>query len=93
LSNKELKVKYNELFKLVKKIVNAWDPIGLLPSAPDDEYEMEIGRIVALLNKVDSVYTLAEGIGRIFTKAFDWSFTKEECLPIAQKIWDEYKKI
>jgi hypothetical protein len=93
LSNKELKEKYNELFKLVKKIVNDLDPIGLLPSAPDDEYEMEIGRIVALLSRVDSVDALAEGIGVIFTKAFDWSFTKEECLSIAQKIWEDVKKI
>ncbi|MFJ7729317.1 DUF1871 family protein [Neobacillus sp. NPDC097160] len=93
MSNKELKEKYNELFNLVKKSVNYWDPIGLLPSAPDDEYDMEIGRIVALLGKVDSINTLAEGIDEIFTKAFDWSFTKEECLPIAQKIWEDVRKI
>jgi hypothetical protein len=49
LSNKHLKDKYNETFKVVKKIVNEWNPVGLLPSAPEDEYELEIARIVALV--------------------------------------------
>ncbi|MFN7253241.1 MAG: hypothetical protein ACK4M9_21075 [Anaerobacillus sp.] len=45
MSHIELKEKYNKLFNIVKKIVNDWDPIGLLPSAPDDEYEFEVTRI------------------------------------------------
>ncbi|MCA1063733.1 DUF1871 family protein [Rossellomorea sp. AcN35-11] len=93
LSNKYMKEKYNETFNIVKKIINDWDPVGLLPSAPEDEYEIEIARIVSLLYKADSVITLADGIGQIFTKAFDWSFTEEEYLPVAQKIWAETKKI
>jgi hypothetical protein len=91
LSNKELKEKYNKLFNVVKKIVNDWDPIGLLPSAPDDEYEFEVAKIVSLLNKVDSVEYLSDGIATIFTKAFDRIFTNEDCLPVAQKIWRDTK--
>jgi len=93
LANKYLKEKYNKIFNIVKEIVNDWDPVGLLHSAPEDEYEIEITRIVSLLNKVDSVYTLSDGLGKVFTKAFDCSFPKEECLPIAQKIWKETKKV
>ena len=93
MSNKELKVKYKELFNLVKVIVNNWDPMGLLAStAPDDEYEMEIGSIITLINKVDSVTDLAEGIAIIFTEAFDCRFSETECLSNAQRIWDELKK-
>ncbi|WP_227938175.1 DUF1871 family protein [Alkalihalobacillus deserti] len=91
MSNKELKEKYNKLFNIIKKIVNDWDPIGLLPSAPDDEYEFEVAKIVTLLNKADSVESLADGIATIFTKSFDWSLTKEDCLPVAQKIWGDTK--
>ncbi|OIJ09477.1 hypothetical protein BKP35_16605 [Anaerobacillus arseniciselenatis] len=77
---------------MVKKIVNEWDPVGLLPSAPDDEYEFEIARIVSLLSNVDTVNTLSDGIAQIFTKAFGWSFSEEECLPVARKIWEETKQ-
>ncbi len=77
---------------MVKKVVNEWDPIGVLPYAPDDEYEFEIAKIVALLNKVDTVEALSDGIGMIFTKALDWNFTKEECLPIAKQIWRVVKR-
>ena len=62
MSNKELKEKYDKTFKLVKRIINNWDPIGLLPSVPDDEYEMEIGRIVSLLYKAEPVNIFAAGI-------------------------------
>jgi hypothetical protein len=78
---------------MVKKIVNDWDPIGLFPSAPEDEYEMEIGKIVALLNKIDSENALAEEISKIFNRAFGVDFTNEKCLPIAKKIWGDCNKI
>ncbi len=92
MSNKHLKEKYNATFNIVKKIVNEWDPVGLLPSAPDDEYEFEIARIVSLLSNVDTVNTLSDGIAQIFTKAFGWSFSEEECLPVSRKIWAETKQ-
>ena len=92
MSNKELKEKYDKTFKLIKRIINNWDPIGLLPSAPDDEYEMEIGRIVSLLNKAESVNVFAGGISSTFNKYFDVNITDEECLPVAQKIWEAVEK-
>ena len=50
-----MKEKYNETFNIVEKIINDWDPVGLLPSAPEDEYELEIARIFSLLSKAASV--------------------------------------
>ncbi|MTH55012.1 DUF1871 family protein [Bacillus mangrovi] len=82
---------YKDTFTEIKKIVNEWDPMELLPSAPDDEYEYEIGRIVSLVSKVDSINSLADGISHIFTKAFSENFTKEKCLPVARKIWEQIK--
>lgn len=91
MSNKHLKEKYNVTFNIVKKIVDEWDPIGLLPFAPEDEYEMEIAGIVTLLNKVDSDEILSDGIGRIFKKSFGESLSKEECFSVAKKILQEIK--
>ncbi|QVY62589.1 DUF1871 family protein [Cytobacillus gottheilii] len=80
------KEKYNTLFKLVKKTINEWDPIGVLPDAPDDEYEFEVAQIVTLLNKADTEEALSEGLAEIFNKALGCHYTVEECLPIARKI-------
>ena len=92
MSNKKLKARYNQTFKVVKRIINDWDPIGLLPPAPDDEYEMEIGRIVVLLHKAESANILAVEIGSIFNQSFDLNITIEKCLPVAEKIWEAVKK-
>ncbi|RXI96760.1 DUF1871 family protein [Anaerobacillus alkaliphilus] len=89
ITKEELKIKYNNQFKLVKEFVNDWDPIGLLPAAPDDEYEFEIARIVTLLRQAKSPEALATGIASIFTKAFGQDFGKEDCLQVAKKIMGE----
>ncbi|UOQ46833.1 DUF1871 family protein [Gracilibacillus caseinilyticus] len=80
------KEKYNEIFDVVKKVINEWDPIGVLPYAPDDEYKFEVAKVVTLLSKVENVEELSDGLAKIFKKALEWNFTKEECLPIAKKI-------
>ncbi|MEW9111547.1 MAG: DUF1871 family protein [Cytobacillus gottheilii] len=80
------KEKYNDFFKLVKKTINEWDPIGVLPDAPDDEYEFEVALIMTLLSKADTEEALSEGIAEIFSKSLGGHYTKEECLPIAREI-------
>ena len=78
-------------YKIVKKIINEWDPAGLFPMAPIDEYELEICRIVDYIDstKIVQVDDLSERIESVFTKTFgDDSFGKniEDCKTVAKKI-------
>ncbi len=78
----------------IEAIVNQWDPIGLFPGAPKDEYEVEIDSITRLVDRSPNVEHLAEGIKKIFTHQFgDDVFTRNysECFDVAKKIW-KYNK-
>ena len=71
----------------VKKIIDDWDPIGLLSHAPNDEYQFEIEEIQQLLKKVDDSVELSEGIFCIFNKSFGKDVflkNREECERIAR---------
>lgn len=75
--------------KKVAKIINDWDPINLFPSAPKDEYEVEIELISNLLKETNDVVELAEGIGKIFGERFGTDvFIRDvsECQDIAKKL-------
>lgn len=88
MSNKHLKDNYNETFKVVKKIVNEWDPVDLLSiDCPEDEYEFEIQQIVSATRSLNNVEELAGKINEILYKAFEEDFKKsKDCLMIADKI-------
>lgn len=74
-------------FKIVKKIVDEWDPMKLLAmECPDDEYHPEIEKITALLPEVKNVEELADKINQIFTFAFDKTMIHEECMKVAERI-------
>lgn len=30
------------MYKKIEKVINDWDPMGLFPHAPEDEYSLEI---------------------------------------------------
>lgn len=73
----------------VRKIINEWDPIGLLVHAPDDEYETEIAVICEALKTSQNTQELAREIQKAFIRQFgDDVFRKsyDECLTIAKKI-------
>ena len=56
----------------IREIINEWDPIGLFPFAPADEYDTEITEIERVIykNKDISVEDLAEAIEEVFCRAF-----------------------
>ena len=58
------------IMNYVKKTIDEWDPIGLLPHAPNDEYQAEIEEIQQLLETVNDSGELSKGIFFIFEKAF-----------------------
>lgn len=79
--------------EFIKDIINEWDPIGLFPMAPKDEYEDEINQITMMLQDRDlSIEKIEENIEKIFTKSFGedlfYAFTsKHKCREIAEKLY------
>ena len=72
----------------IAKIVNQWDPIGLFPLCPHDEYSPEIEKIQNAMCTALSKEVLGKEIFQIFSSAFVESFTKseQECTLIADRI-------
>ena len=56
----------------IKKIIDEWDPIDLLPFAPPDEYDYEINKIYSVIeDKVNIEHQyLSEIIYNVFKKTF-----------------------
>ena len=75
-------------FKVVKKAIDEWDPIGLLAFAPDDEYDSESREIVENLSSSISMEEIAELIAKIFAESFNRAdITMNRCIIIANKIY------
>lgn len=72
----------------IAEIVNQWDPIGLFPLCPRDEYSPEIVKIQNVMHAGISKENLGKAIFQIFSSAFDESFTKseQECIAIANNM-------
>ena len=56
----------------IEQIINEWDPIGLFPMAPKDEYVEEEKKIVEYIEKWPNITEkkLADRINEIFIEAF-----------------------
>lgn len=77
--------------KEIMNLINTWDPIGLFPHAPEDEYSIEIRKIEAFLkeNPSPNVETLADRINEIFKKSFGddvYLENMDACMFVAQNI-------
>lgn len=77
--------------EIITKIINEWDPIGLFPMAPEDEYDCEIDKICEFVFSTHDlqVQPLAQKINKIFVEAFGadaYYEDLEQCLVIAQNI-------
>lgn len=75
------------MFNIVKKAIDDLNPMGLLPHAPDDEYDIESGKIACKINKFSAVDDIAEIISIVLSKAFNEEFEIEKCIPTAEKIY------
>ncbi|MEZ4180594.1 MAG: DUF1871 family protein [Candidatus Doudnabacteria bacterium] len=75
-------------FESIKKIVNEADPINLLDSAPDNEYDHEIHEITLVIKEGDNTDVIADKIYKIFIESFDEQTAgdKKVYLSIAKKI-------
>jgi len=77
--------------KEILLIINAWDPMGFFPMAPEDEYINEINMISEYVDSISDIeeYELAKKINEIFIKSFGTDvYTRDlnECLNIAREI-------
>ncbi|QAA33939.1 DUF1871 family protein [Clostridium manihotivorum] len=82
-------------FAATKKVIDLWDPFGLIDFITPNEYDREIKRIVEKANKTNALTSeiLANIIIDVFTKSFSGLFEKHEaeCLEIARKVLESYK--
>ncbi len=77
--------------KEILLIINAWDPMGFFPMAPEDEYINEINMISEYVDSISDIeeYKLATKINEIFIKSFGtdvYTRNLNECLNVAREI-------
>ena len=75
----------------LQQIINEWDPIGLFPIAPKDEYVEEIRKIEEYIKSMPDFMEeqLADKINEIFVTSFGNDVYKENvgtCIFVAKKI-------
>ena len=76
------------VYSVVKRCVDAWDPMGLIAGgAPPDEYECENRMLAGRIHPGDAAGTIAEAVNDVFSKMF-WPeyFGIDKCRDVADKI-------
>lgn len=79
------------LYQQVEKVINEWDPIGLFPLFPPNEYEKEISLVCRCMESSASLNEVAECIYQIFTEHFGsnvFEKDKDECKKIASLLFE-----
>lgn len=75
------------------EIINLWDPIGIFPMAPKDEYEIECKEIYCFLKSNPQIQEaeFCKKINDIFSKSFGadvYNSDVQKTFDISQKILD-----
>ncbi|MDD9791866.1 DUF1871 family protein [Priestia megaterium] len=76
---------FNDVKETIQSIIYTWNPLYLHAS---EEYEYEATWILPMVYKVENVESLAIEITDILNQSFNSTLTKEECIGIAQQIWE-----
>jgi hypothetical protein len=79
----------------LREFLNAWDPYCLIAGgAPENEFDSERADIYQALKSggIASEAELGRRIATIFRRAFDSSFTPENCADLAQSIWSWWQE-
>ena len=77
-------------YSTVEKVINEWDPIGLLPFSPKDEYSSEISKIMEICSMSNSTDEVGEGILNVFIDAFGieiFKYSLADCIKIADLLF------
>jgi len=83
-----------EIFLVVKKEIDKWNPYGLLPDAPDNEFDGESECIANQISYESSVCDIANVISKIFSDAFEPQyFSIDMCMDVAENIRGALDKV
>ena len=82
-----LKDDYNLSFSIIKRAIDEFDPMNLLPHAPSDEYDMESTKILAQISVNSTIEEITKVIMNVFSKSFNENFEENYCKPIAVKLF------
>ena len=82
-----------QIFQIIKKEIDKWNPYGLLPDAPYDEFNSQCELITDKIRFNSTIESIAKRISRVFSEAFEpESFTVDSCMEVAGKIKMELEK-
>jgi hypothetical protein len=80
---------FNDVKETIQSIIYTWNPLSLHAS---EEYEYEATWILPTVYKVPNVESLAIEITEILNQSFNSKLTKEDCIGIAQQIWEQIRE-
>lgn len=84
---KKIKKDAMEKYLAVKRTIDLWNPYGLLPDAPDDEFDSESLMVTGKIKDGDDVMAIAEIISDVFQKQFiEEDFPLNNCIEVAAAI-------
>ncbi|MGE6833274.1 DUF1871 family protein [Priestia megaterium] len=81
--------KFDDVKKTIQSVIYTWNPLSLHAS---EEYEYEATWILPMVYKVTNVEGLAIEITDILNQSFNSTLTKEDCIGIAQQIWEQIRE-
>jgi hypothetical protein len=75
------------IYQVVKREIDKWNPYGLLPEAPCDEFDDESKALADKLKPNSSLEEIANAASTVFSDSFEpQSFTVDKCMDVARRI-------
>lgn len=89
MKGQQWSTRFNDVKETIQSIIYTWNPLSLHAS---EEYEYEATWILPMVYKVENVESLAIEITDILNQSFNSTLTKEDCIGIAQQIWEQIRE-
>jgi hypothetical protein len=89
MKGQQWSTRFNDVKETIQSIIYTWNPLSLHAS---EEYEYEATWILPMVYKVENVESLAIEITDILNQSFNSTLIKEECIGIAQQIWEQIRE-
>lgn len=75
------------LYRAIKAAVDEWNPYGLLPDAPGNEFDRESKAIAMKVSPEDTAKDIAKAVSTVFSSSFEAEgFSIKECTAVAENI-------
>jgi len=89
MKGQQWSTRFNDVKETIQSIIYTWNPLSLHAS---EEYEYEATWILPMVYKVPNAESLAIEITEILNQSFNSTLTKEDCIGIAQQIWERIRE-